>query len=134
MPTEVRCPMPECRKRIDLDALPPFPQQPAEPPCLHFIATWGADRAPMAESVMFALTHNREFTIRSVRPPEIPRDWIDPVRTELEAAARRFAHEVAAIRAEAETAALFGDVHERNHVARMFASLILGNDAPPGGT
>ena len=37
-------------------------------------------------------------------------------------------------RAGSESAALFGDVHERNHVARIFASLILGNDAPPGGT
>lgn len=135
MTAELRCPMRECRRRIDLDALPPFPEQPAEAPCLHFIAGWGAHRGRMAEAVFYALTRNRELLIRNVRPSEIPADWIEPVRDELEAVARRFAHEVgvtgdagAAGDGQSEAGALFGDVHERNHVARNFASLILGPD------
>lgn len=138
MTAELRCPMPECRRRIDLDALPAFPDQPAEPPCLHFIAGWGAHRGRMAEAVLYALARNRELVIRNLRPPEIPADWIEPVRDELEAVARRFAHEVGVPAAHdgrgEDAAALFGDVHERNHVARNFASLILGPDpmVPPG--
>ena len=138
MTAELRCPMRECRRRIDLDALPAFPAQPVEPPCLHFIAGWGGHRGRMAEAVLYALARNRELTIRNVRPPEIPAHWIDPVRAELEAVARRYAHEVGVVPstniAGGEAAALFGDVHERNHVARNFASLILGPDpmVPPG--
>ncbi len=132
MTTEVRCPMPECRRRIDLDALPPFPEQPAELPCLHYITEWGGAHGPMAEAVMFALTGDREFVIRNVRPTEIPQEWIDPVRGELEATAREFAHEVAPRAAEDEPsrgrAALFGDLHERHHVARRYATLLLGPD------
>jgi hypothetical protein len=131
---ELRCPMRECRRRIDLDALPAFPEQPAEAPCLHFIAGWGANRGRMAEAVLFALARNREIVIRNLRPPEVPAAWIDPVRDELEAVARRFAHEVAAQADDGGegVAALFGDVHERNHVARNFASLILGPDPMVG--
>lgn len=139
MTAELRCPMRECRRRIDLDTLPPFPDQPDEPPCLHFIAGWGGRRGRMAEAVLYALARNRELMIRNIRPAEVPADWIEPVRDELEAVARRFAHEVGvapepgAAGGEA-VAALFGDGHERNHVARNFASLILGPDptVPPG--
>jgi hypothetical protein len=120
--------MRECRRRVDLDALPPFPEQPVEEPCLHFIAAWGRGRAPMAEAVLFALTLNRELVIRNVRPAEVPDAWIEPVRKHLEAAARQFAHEVQA-GPPGEAAALFGDVHERNHVARTFAALLLEPDS-----
>jgi len=119
--------MRECRRRVDLDALPRFPEQPRDPPCLHFIAGWGPGRAPMAEAVFFALGANREFVIRNVRPPEIPAEWIEPVRAKLEAAARHFAHAVDCA-VDAGCGALFGDLHERNHVARNFATLILGPD------
>jgi hypothetical protein len=119
--------MRECRRRVDLDALPPFPAQPVESPCLHFIAAWGRERAPMAEAVLFALTLNRELVIRNIRPAEVPHDWIEPVRGELEAAAKQFAHEVPA--PDYQEGALFGDQHERNHVARVFATLLLGPDA-----
>ena len=132
MTAELRCPMRECRRRVDLDTLPPFPEQPAVPPCLHFIAGWGGNRGQMAEAVLYALAVNRELTIRNVRPPEVPVEWIDPVRDELQSAARRYAHEVG-VPAESGAdrgAALFGDVHERNHVARNFASLILGPLSP----
>jgi hypothetical protein len=130
--------MPECRRRIDLDAMPAFPGQPADPPCLHYITEWGTDRGPMAESVMFALTGDREFLLRNIRPAEIPQDWIDPVRDDLESVAREFAHEVIVVPgadAPGRTrAALFGDLHERHHVARRYATLLLGPDpmAPRG--
>jgi hypothetical protein len=47
----VRCPMRECRRSIDIDALPAAPARPERPPCLHFIAAWGAGRGAMARSV-----------------------------------------------------------------------------------
>ena len=133
MTAELRCPMRECRRRVDLDALPVFPEQPVELPCLHFIAGWGAHRGRMAEAVLYALARNRELVIRNVRPAEVPAAWIDPVREQLEAVARRFAHEVGVPADNGggdHAAALFGDVHERNHVARNFASLLLGPNAP----
>jgi len=125
--TTVRCPMIECRRRVDLDAIPVPPEQPAEPPCLHYIAAWdhaGGRLGGMAEAVLWGLRGNRELAIRNVRPAEVEPERLAEVRPALEAAARAFAHEVTAD----GTGALFGDVHERNRVAFDFAQHILGPD------
>ena len=135
----VRCPMPECRKRVDLadlEAIPIPPRQPATSPCLHFIAAWGGPRGPLAESVLYALTGNREFLHRSLRPPEVSPARIDAVRADLDRSARAGAHEVTM--EGGEEAALFGDRHEANQVAREFAHHIIGpmpvlGGGPPGG-
>jgi len=119
--TEVRCPMRECRRRIDLDALPASLGPPESAPCLHFIAAWSEGRAPMVEEVFHGLAGNRELAIRNLRPAEVSSERLDVVRAALESGARRFAH-------EADGVALFGDIHERNAVAREFAQLILGPD------
>ncbi|GMU39515.1 MAG: hypothetical protein AMXMBFR23_03810 [Chloroflexota bacterium] len=129
--TTVRCPMPECRKRVDLDAIPRPPEQPSTPPCLHFIAAWGAGRGPAAEAVLWGLAGNREFQVRNLRPGEVRPERIEAFRAALDEVARRFAHEVASD--AAGEGALFGDIHERNHVAREFAHLILGPDPIPPG-
>ncbi len=127
-PHTVRCPMIECRRRIDLDAVPVPPEQPAEAPCLHYIAAWdgAAGRlGSMAEAVLWGLRGNRELAIRNLRPAEVARGRIDEVRGDLEAAALRFAH---AVDGDDHLSALFGDVHERNQVAFHFAQAILGPD------
>lgn len=131
----VRCPMPECRRRVDLDAIPVPPEQPAEPPCLHYLAAWGGRRGPAAEAVLWALSGNREFLIRNLRPKDVEPARIDELRPALDAIARQFAHEVVAQPdgADAGEAALFGDRHEANHVAREFAHLIIGDDPVLGG-
>ena len=123
--------MRECRKRVDLDVIPTPPAQPETRPCLHFIAAWGASRGGMAEAVLWGLQGNRELTVRSLRPPEVHPSRIEMHRADLEAAARRFAQAVDAD--EAGEGALFGDIHERNHVAREFAHFILGPDPIPPG-
>ena len=120
----------ECRRRIDLEMLPPFPRTPDPLPCLHFIAAWGPARAEMAEAVLFALEGNRELLVRNIRPAEVRQDYIDESRADLEAVARRFAREAKSD--EHASAALFGDQHERNHVAREFASIILGPNPTVG--
>lgn len=127
--TSVRCPMRECRRRIDLDALPVPPDQPEPQPCLHFIAGWGGRLGGMAEAVMWGLDRNREFNIRNLRPREVRGARIDEVRPSLEAAARQFAH----AEETEDGGALFGDVHERNQVAFAFGQLIFGPDpsVPP---
>lgn len=125
--TTVRCPMIECRKRIDLDAIPVPPEQPVEAPCLHYIAAWdhvGGRLGGMAEAVLWGLRGNRELAIRNLRPAEVAPRRIDEVRASLGAAARAFAHEVV----EGTHGVLFGDVHERNRVAFEFAQHILGPD------
>ena len=125
--TTVRCPMIECRKRIDLDEVPVPPGQPVEAPCLHYIAAWdhgGGRLGGMAEAVLWGLRGNRELAIRNLRPAEVAPRRIDEVRASLEASARAFAHEVV----EGTQGALFGDVHERNRVAFEFAQHILGPD------
>ena len=125
--TTVRCPMIECRKRVDLDAIPVPPEQPVEAPCLHYIAAWdhvGGRLGGMAEAVLWGLRGNRELAIRNLRPAEVDPRRIDEVRAALDASARTFAHDVT----EAECGALFGDVHERNRVAFDFAQHILGRD------
>ncbi|MFA7249666.1 MAG: hypothetical protein WC273_08550 [Dehalococcoidia bacterium] len=125
--TTLRCPMVECRRRIDLEAIPVPPAQPVEAPCLHYIAAWdapGGRLGEMAEAVLWGLRGNRELAIRNVRPAEVDPRRVDQVRGALEASARRFAHEVT----EAGSGALFGDVHERNRVAFEFAQHILGPD------
>lgn len=130
--TMLRCPMIECRRRIDLDAIPVPPEQPAEAPCLHYIAAWdtpGGRLGGMAEAVLWGLRGNRELTIRNVRPAEVAPGRIDETRAMLEAVAAEFAHEViedspTSIRA----GALFGDVFERDRVAFAYAQIILGPD------
>jgi hypothetical protein len=141
----VRCPMRECRRAIALGELPTFPALPPRAPCLHFVAAWGPPpgRAPLAEEALFALEGNRELVIRNLRPAEVEPAAIDAQRAELDAAARRFAHAVDAGTGDAATdddpgaqpwGALFGDMHERDAVAREFARLLLGVPLQTGGT
>lgn len=119
--TSVRCPMRECRRSIDLEALPRWPEQPAPPPCLHFIAAWGDGRESMAREVLHALTGNRELVIRNVRPPEVGPATLEEHRDRIEAAIAAFAHVVDGV-------ALFGDQHERDAVSRELAQVIIGPD------
>lgn len=145
--TTVRCPMRECRRAIALGELPAFPALPSRAPCLHFVAAWGPPpgRAPLAEEALFALEGNRELVIRNLRPAEVEPAAIEAQRAELDAAARRFAHAVDAESGDAATedepaaaaqpwGALFGDMHERDAVAREFARLLLGVPLQTGGT
>jgi hypothetical protein len=122
--------MRECRRAVDLDALPAMPARPEPAPCLHFIAAWGAGRGAMVEEVLWGLEGNRELTIRNLRPAEVPASMLDAERPALEAAAREFAHEVAESTMEGapQAWALFGDVYERDAVSRTMAQLILGPD------
>lgn len=130
----VRCPMRECRRSIDLDALPALPARPEPAPCLHFIAAWGGGRAAMVEEVLAGLAGNRELVIRNLRPAEIAPVVIEAQRVALEAAAREFARAVeisteeSAASASAGGGALFGDPHERDAICRTMAHLILGPD------
>lgn len=129
--SEVRCPMRECRKRVDLDTLPAAHARPDPAPCLHYIAAWGGSRGDRATAVLWALDGNREFQIRNLRAAEVAPARVDAVRDALDLAAARFAHEV---EASDGTGALFGDQHERNRVAFDFAQAILGSDPQaPGG-
>ena len=128
--------MPECRRRVDLadyDAIPIPPQQPPAEICLHFIAAWGGRRGPLAESVLHALTGNREFLHRNLRPMNVDPHRIDEVRDELDRVAREGAHEVRPVDDGSDEAALFGDRHEANQVAREFAHYIIGPDPVLGG-
>lgn len=125
--TTLRCPMIECRRRIDLDAIPVPPEQPAVAPCLHYIAAWdgpGGRLGPMAEAVLWGLRGNRELAIRNVRPAEVAPARIDEMRAMLEAVAAEFAHEAT----EDGAGALFGDVFERDRVSFAYAQIILGPD------
>lgn len=137
MPTTVRCPMPECRRRIDLDdfeAIPVPPSQPPTAPCLHFIAAWGDQRGPMVESILFALAGNREFLVRNLRPADVKTTRLDQQRARLEGIAWQQAQVIlVAPEDEASAGVLFGDRHEANHVAREFAHYILGDDPVLGG-
>lgn len=126
--TMLRCPMIECRRRIDLDAIPVPPEQPEAAPCLHFIAAWGGPRGGMAEAVLWGLRGNRELAIRNVRPAEVEQARIDETRELLEAVAAESAHEVTATDGEGDEGALFGDVFERDRVSFAFAQIILGPD------
>lgn len=122
---DVRCPMRECRKRVDLDTLPAAPAHADPPPCLHYIAAWGGYRGDRATAVLWALNGNREFQIRNLRAAEVDPARIEAVRDALDLACGRFAHEVEAADG---AGALFGDQHERNRVAFEFAQAILGVD------
>jgi hypothetical protein len=113
--------MRECRRSIDLDALPPMPQQPEPAPCLHYVAAWSEGRGSMAEEVLHALDGNRELVIRNIRPAEVPAEAIEAHREGIEAAARQFAHVV-------EDVALFGDPFVRDAVSREIAQVIIGPD------
>jgi hypothetical protein len=113
--------MRECRRSIDLDALPPLPERPEPAPCLHFVAAWGDGRASMAEEVLYALTGNRELVIRNVRPPDYSKADIAQHSGDIEAAARQFARVV-------DDVALFGDPHERDAVSREVAQALIGPD------
>ncbi|MGE0229479.1 MAG: hypothetical protein AB7I38_07975 [Dehalococcoidia bacterium] len=119
--TSVRCPMRECRRSIDLDALPAWPERPAAAPCLHFIAAWGEGRESMGLEVLHALEGNRELVIRNVRPPEISRALLEEHRERIEGAIAAFAHVVDGV-------ALFGDQHERDAVSRELAQILIGPD------
>ena len=121
MTREVRCPLPECRRRIDIDALPPWPEQPTPPPCLHFIAAWGDGRRSLAEEVLFGLDGNRELAIRNLRPRDIEATQLEAVSEGFAEAVQRYAHIV-------DDTAAFGDPHERNAISRAVVQLILGTD------
>jgi len=113
--------MRECRRSIDLEALPAWPEQPASPPCLHFIAAWGEGRESMGLEVLHALAGNRELVIRNVRPGEITRERLEEQRERVEAAIAAFAHVVDGV-------ALFGDQHERDALSREVAQILIGPD------
>jgi hypothetical protein len=117
--------MPECRRRIDVDALPASSVSEAES-CMHFIAAWGGERASMVESTVEGLDGNREFLIRNIRPADYGSTELDPVRADAEAAIRFHGHVV-------DDAAVFGDLFERNGMSRALAQLILGPDPIVGG-
>lgn len=117
---EVRCPMRECRQRVDLAAL-----TPDAAPCLHYVAAWGGGRGDRATVVLQALAGNREFQIRNLRPTEVNPARVVAVRDALDLAAERFAH---VVEAGDGAGALFADQHERNRVAFEFAQAILGPD------
>ena len=121
MTREVRCPLPECRRRIDIDALPAWPERPAQPPCLHFIAAWGDGRRSLAEEVLFGLDGNRELAIRNLRPREVEATQLEAVGEGFAEAVQRYAH-------IADATAAFGDPHERDAISRAVVQLILGPD------
>ena len=112
--------MPECRRRIDLDGLPAEGVTERDS-CMHFIAAWGGLRGAMVEETMRGLDGNREFLIRNIRPADYGRPEVDALRLEAEAAIRFHGHVV-------DEAALFGDLFERNGMARALAQLVLGPD------
>ncbi|MCC6237169.1 MAG: hypothetical protein IT299_06310 [Dehalococcoidia bacterium] len=136
MTRELRCPMRECRRRIDLDALPAqaYPERDApsaEPgtACMHFMAAWGGTRGSMVRATLAALEGNREFIIRNIRPVELPDAGLERARPEIEAAIERYAHVVPVDGGTASAGgALFGDEFERNGLGRVLARLILGVD------
>jgi len=121
--------MRECRRSVDLDALPLLPARPEPAPCLHFVAAWGGSRAGMVEELLAGLAGNRELVIRNIRPPEVRPATIEAQRDAIEAVARQFAR-VVAVTAEDALAggALFGDPHERDAVSREVAQLLIGPD------
>jgi hypothetical protein len=84
----------------------------------------------MVEEVLFGLDGSRELIIRNVRPPEITAEMIDPVRADLENAAREFAREVSETTPDGSEMmwALFGDQHERDAASRTMAQLLIGPD------
>jgi hypothetical protein len=125
MTREIRCPMPECRRRIDLDALPAG-RVPEAQSCMHFVAAWGGGRLSMVESTIEGLDGNREFLIRNIRPDDYDAPQIDPLRAEAEEAIRYHGHVV-------EDAAVFGDLFERNGMSRALAQLLIGPDPIVGG-
>ncbi len=133
MTRELRCPMRECRRRIDLDALPAqaYAERDA---CMHFMAAWGGARGSMVRETLGALEANREFIIRNIRPAQLPDAGLERARPQIEAAIERYAHVVSAEGATAsEGGALFGDEFERNGLGRALARLILGVDPIAGG-
>lgn len=132
MTREVRCPMRECRRRIDLDGLPAV-ALPERDACMHFMAAWGGARGSMVIETLAALEGNREFIIRNIRPAELPSAGLDRARADLEGAIARYAHVVGVDGGSAsEHGALFGDEFERNGLGRALARLILGVDPIAG--
>ena len=121
--TTVRCPMRECRRRIDLDALPAFPERP----CLHFIAGWREERE-IVGAVLLGLEGDRELTIRNLRPRE-PR-----ARALIERADQATLRQaIAADLDVVDDVAAFGDPHQRARASRNLAQLIIGPDPLLGG-
>jgi len=124
--------MRECRRRIDLDALPAEPGTPSPAPCLHFIAAWGGARRPEATEIFYALLGSREFTIRNLREEIVN---LDAVEAQASAAVAtlvaRYARVVDADDAPADDARMavaFGDQHVRMALARELSQLLLGPD------
>ncbi|MSP22975.1 MAG: hypothetical protein EXR66_08200 [Dehalococcoidia bacterium] len=130
MTRELRCAMRECRRRIDLDALPAvaYPERDA---CMHFIAAWGGARGAVMQETFAGLDGNREFVIRNIRPAELPAAGLELARLDIEGAIARYAHIVniePGAPSGLDGGALFGDEFERNGLARALARLILGVD------
>lgn len=127
MTRELRCPMRECRRRIDLDALPvhAYPERDA---CMHFVAAWGGSRGAMVEETLAGLAGNREFVIRNIRTAELPPAGLDLARADIQGVIARYAHVVLAEPSAPPVGALFGDEFERDGLARALARLILGLD------
>ncbi len=113
--------MRECRRRIDIDALPPFPVQPEPSPCLHFIAAWGPGRRSLPEEVLHGLEGNRELLIRNIRPADYAADVLEALAEPVEEVVRYYAQVV-------DDTAVFGDEHERNGIARGVSAILLGPD------
>lgn len=119
--TLVRCPMRECRRRIDLTSLPSALGPVDPPPCLHFIAAWSPGRSSMAVEVFWALSGNREFFIRNIRPADFDAARVDAIAAVIDEAVRQFATVV-------DEVAVFGDQYERDTLARLIAQALIGPD------
>lgn len=125
--TTVRCPMPECRRRIDLEALltntagGALSEAAEEARCLHFITARGGQRGRLSFGLLHALDGNRELAIRNVRPPDFDRAVVERFEHEALTIAARFGRVV-------DDVALFGDQYDRDAMARELAQLLIGPD------
>lgn len=129
--TTVRCPMRECRRAFDLDALAATGAT-GETPCMHLVAAW-RDQAAMPRAVLRGLEGNRELVIRNVRPPEFADAALQARQPAIEAVVRQFGKVVEAVDDPQHVpppgmGALFGDQHERDAISRELAQLLIGPD------
>ena len=141
---ELRCPMRECRRRIDLATLPGGERPPDPLPCLHFIAAWGSGRASLPVALWHGLLGNRELLIRNIREAQFDAPTLEQHAASIEALVERFATAVhitggngnardgnadgAAARGAVRGGAVFGDQYERDALARELAQLLIGPD------